>query len=166
MIRSRNRQRNHSQRTAGFIDRSPQSCAGTVRGSALVKAICSFLFVLLLPVPALAKAHDVYPVSCDDLWKAVDHTLSDSRTYAVIVEDAVNKRASLVVVGAMVVFKDRVALTAMGTGCQMKLTFTQIGPDNSDERGFKNRVMRALAKMQAAKLAPPAKPEDTITGSQ
>jgi len=41
-------------------------------------------------------------------------------------------------------------------GCEMKLATYQIGSDNSDERGFRHRLKRSLAKVQAANAAKPA----------
>lgn len=129
-----------------------------------MKTAFSVLFVLLLAAPALAKPRDVYPVSCEDMWSAVNITLSDSGNYRVVAIDDLNKRASFIVVGYLTTFTDKVALTALDSGCQMKLMVTQIGSDNSDERGFRKRLVKSLAKVQAAKSAAPAKPAASAPG--
>jgi hypothetical protein len=109
------------------------------------------VFALVVAVPALAKSRDVYPVSCDDLWAAVKDSLQSPRDYAILSMNEVEQKASFTIIGNLVVFTQRVALTARDGGCAMKAAFIQIGPDDSDWRQFHHRLERSLAKQQAAK---------------
>lgn len=111
--------------------------------------IVSFLLVSSLPVFA-KNNHDVYPVGCDVLWTAVKDALGNPNDYGVSSMDDVNERASFVVIGSLTMYRDTVALTPRDNGCAMKLAMLQVGPDYSDERGFRNRLKRAMAKLQAA----------------
>ena len=131
-----------------------------------MKIFISVLFMLLLAVPASAKPRDVFPVSCEDLWSAVNVTLSDQGNYRVASVDDLHMRASFIVVGNLTTYTDRVALNTFETGCQMKLAITQVGSDDSDERGFRKRLGKSLAKVRAAKSAAPAQTPATVTGNQ
>jgi hypothetical protein len=113
------------------------------------------VLLLLLPaVPSQAKSDpDYYPLSCDVLWTAVKSMLNNPNDYGVIAIDDLTQKASFVVVGDLAVFKDVVALRSQNQGCSIKLTIIQIGSDNSNERGFRGRLKRTLAKMR--KPAPP-----------
>jgi hypothetical protein len=131
-----------------------------------VKIFISVLFMLLLAVPASAKPRDVFPVSCEDLWSAVNLTLSDQGNYRVASVDDLNMRVSFIVVGNLTTYTDRVALNTLETGCQMKLAITQVGSDDSDARGFRKRLAKSLAKVEAAKSAAPAQTPASVTGNQ
>ena len=128
----------------------------------MFKSLITSIFMLIVAAPALAKPTDVYPVSCDDLWAAVKDTLNSPSNYGISSIDDVEKKASFVVIGDLVVYTDRVALTARDGGCAMKATILEDGPDNPDWRQFHHRLARSLAKMQAAK----PKPAATATGQQ
>lgn len=120
----------------------------------MIRKTLAILLLLLPAVPALAKSDpDFYPLSCDVLWTAVKSTLNNPNDYGVIAIDDLTQRASFVVVGDLAVFKDVVALKSRNKGCSIKLTIIQIGSDNSNERGFRGRLRRTLAKMR--KPAPP-----------
>jgi hypothetical protein len=123
-----------------------------------MKAAVSIAFAVLLSVPAPAKPRDVFPGPCDSVWAAVTATLSDGRNYGIVSIDDLNKRASFTVIGDLTVRTDKVALLSVDGGCQMKLVITQIGSDNSDERGFRNRLKKSMVRLQAAKPPVPAKP--------
>jgi len=120
------------------------------------KTLVVAFFVLLSSTPSFAKSHDVFPVSCDVLWAAVRDTLGNPSDYNVIAVDEAGQKASFVVVGETTPYRNLVALAAQGDACAMKLTILQVGPDNSDERGFRKRLGKALAKVQAARPAKPA----------
>jgi len=120
------------------------------------KALAAVLFVLFSSVPVFAKSHDIFPVSCDVLWAAVMDTLGNPNDFNILVVDNSGQKASFVVVGETTPYKDMVALAAHDSGCALKLTIFQVGADNSDERGFRNRLNKSLAKLQAAKPAKPA----------
>jgi len=113
-----------------------------------MKAIASIVFVVLLSVPALAKPRDVFPGPCDNVWAAVTATLSDGRNYGIVSLDDLNKRAAFTVIGDLTVRTDKVTLIPTDGGCQMKLVITQIGSDNSDERCFRGRLKRSMARLQ------------------
>ncbi len=119
-----------------------------------MKAVVLIMFVVLLSVPALAKPRDVFPGSCDNVWSAISATLSDGRNYGIVSIDDLNERAYFTVIGDLTVRTDKVTLVPVDGGCQMKLVVTQIGSDNSDERCFRNRLKKSMARLQAAK--PPA----------
>ena len=123
---------------------------------AMQKAIVVVLSVFLFSTPTFAKSHDIFPVSCDVLWNAVKDTLGNQNDYSVIAMDEAAQKASFVVVGETTPYRDMVALTMKDSGCAMKLTVLQVGPDNSDERGFRKRLGKVLARLQAA--TPAAKP--------
>ncbi|HKF48442.1 MAG TPA: hypothetical protein VKB38_13855 [Terracidiphilus sp.] len=120
----------------------------------MIRKSLAVLLLLLPAVPSLAKSDpDYYPLSCDVMWTAVKSTLNNPNDYGVLAIDDLTQRASFVVVGDLAVFKDVVALRSHNQGCSIKLTITQIGSDNSNERGFRGRLKRTLAKMR--KPAPP-----------
>jgi hypothetical protein len=115
------------------------------------------LLALSVAVPAHAKSnHDVYPMSCDMLWAAVKGALNNPNDYAILGVNDLSQKAWFIVVGDLKSYTDNVAVTPQGNGCAMKLAMYQIGSDNSDERGFRHRLKRSLAKVQAAIAAKPA----------
>lgn len=113
--------------------------------------IPKFLAILLLSlsaVPALAKSDPNYfPISCDALWTAVKGTLNPA-DYNVVGIDDLNYRASFYVVGDFGKYKDWLILRSQDQGCSIKLNISQIGSDNSNERSFRGRLKRTLARMQ------------------
>ena len=120
------------------------------------------LLAFFLVIPANAKSNrDVYPVSCDVLWTAIKNTLENPRDYGVLSVNDLQFRASFVVVGNLVMYTDRVALTERDNGCAMKLMMLQVGADNTDERGFRKRFSKALLKLQTAKPAMPSEGDET-----
>jgi hypothetical protein len=114
-----------------------------------MKAVLAALMMLVVSVPAQARPRDVYPVSCDVLWTAIKVTLSNVDNYTTLAISDTAQNAAFLVVGEMTPHTDRVALLSNDIGCAMKLAFLQIGPDNANERGFRKRVMKALAKIEA-----------------
>jgi hypothetical protein len=115
----------------------------------MIRKLLVVLLVLLPSIPALAKSdRDYYPISCDVLWTAVKSTLNNPADYNVLVSDDLSHRAAFVVVGDLTVFKDVVILKSRDMGCSIKLAITQIGSDNSNERSFRGRLKRTLARMQ------------------
>lgn len=120
------------------------------------KALVVVFFLLFSSIQVFAKSHDIFPVSCDVLWAAVMDTLGNPNDFNILVVDEAGQKASFVVVGETTPYKDMVALAAQDGGCAMKLTIFQVGADNSDERGFRKRLNKSLAKLQAAKPAKPA----------
>ena len=115
----------------------------------MIRRLLAVLLVLLPAVPALAKSDpDFFPIPCDVLWNAVKTTLNNPADYSVITINDLTLRASFDVVGDLTQFKDVVVLKSQEKGCSIKLTIIQVGSDNSDERGFRGRLKRTLAKMQ------------------
>lgn len=128
----------------------------------MLKFLITSFLMLIMATPLLAKPKEVYPVSCDDLWAAVKDTLNNPNNYGISSVNDVEQKASFVVIGALVVYTDRVALAAKTGGCGMKTTILEDGPDNPDWRQFHHRVQRSLTKLQAAK----PKQTITVTGQQ
>lgn len=120
------------------------------------RALFVVLVVFLLPIPASAKPHNVFPVSCDVLWTAVKDTLNNPNDYRVLSMSDSEMKASFIVVGELKPYTDRVILSAAEGGCAMKLTMSQIGPDNSDERVFRKQFGKRLAALQAVEKAKPS----------
>jgi hypothetical protein len=118
--------------------------------------------MLIVAASALGKPADVYQVSCDDLWAAVKDTLNSPGNYGISSINDAEKKASFVVIGDLVVYTDKVALTPTEDGCAMKATILEDGPDNPDWRQFHHRLARSLAKLLAAK----SKPAATAIGQQ
>jgi hypothetical protein len=119
------------------------------------------VLVFLLPVPALAKPHDVFPVSCDVMWTAVKDTLNNPNDYRILSISDEGMRASFLVLGSLKPFTDTIDLAPAEGGCAMKLKMVQIGSDNSDERVFRKQLGKDLAKLQSAR---PAKPAEKPSG--
>jgi len=126
----------------------------------MFKSVVAFFLVVLFSVPAFAKPHDVYPVPCDAVWTAIKATLGNENDYKIVAINDYSLRASFVVVGSLKPYTNNVGLSAAENGCAMKLVVLQVGSENSDEMGFRKRLGKALAKLQAA---PPAKPAATAT---
>ena len=97
----------------------------------------------------------MYPMPCAMVWTAVKDTLGNGNDYRVVSVSDEAERATFTVVGSLKPYTDTVALASVGGGCEMTLVVLQIGSDNSDERGFRKRLGKALAKRQAEQ---PAKP--------
>ena len=126
----------------------------------MLKFLITSFFMLVVAAPALAKPKDVYPVSCDVLWAAVHDTLDNPRNYGILSINDAGQKASFTVVGNLTPYTDKVALTATDGGCAMKAAFLEVGADNSDWLQFHHRLVRSLAKLQAAM----PKPAATATG--
>lgn len=118
----------------------------------MIRKLLTVLLLLLPAVPALARSNpDYYPIPCDVLWTAVMSTLNNPSNYSVIVSDDLNRRASFVVIGDLTVYRDVVTLKSQDKGCIARLNITQVGSDNSNERSFRGRLKRTLARMQRPK---------------
>ena len=137
-------------------------CSFAPRKSARLKFVITLFLFFFLAAPALAKPRDVYPVPCNDLWAAVNLTLSDSHNYGIMSVNDVQQKASFIVIGNLITYTDIVALTATNGGCAMKATILEAGSDNPDWRQFHHRLAQSLAKLQAAK----PKPSAAATGQQ
>ena len=114
----------------------------------------SWLLILLfaLAVPASPKPHkEKQPVTCGDLWTAVRETLAHPGDYTVVALDNEDMRANFVVVGARYPQTNLVQLKPRNSGCDLQLRIGFTGID--DEGAFRNRVSRALKKLNAAKAA-------------
>ncbi|HUH64537.1 MAG TPA: hypothetical protein VLZ50_16135 [Terracidiphilus sp.] len=111
--------------------------------------------VFFLSIPAFAKSRDVYPVSCNLLWTAIEDVLGNPGNYRILAINEAEQKTSFLVVGNLTAYTDTVALTERGDGCAMTLKISQVGPDDSDERGFRKRLAKSLARLQAGKAAQP-----------
>ncbi|MGB8261030.1 MAG: hypothetical protein WCE75_11795 [Terracidiphilus sp.] len=101
----------------------------------------------------------MYPMPCSVVWSAVMDTLGNGNDYRIVSVSDEAERAAFTVVGSLRPYTDTVALTSVEGGCAMRLVVLQVGSDNSDERGFRKRFGKALAKRQAEQPAKP--PEST-----
>jgi hypothetical protein len=116
----------------------------------------SLLLVLLFAVthPALAKPHrEKPPVPCSHLWPAVTETLANPGNYKVVGMNQEEFKANFIVVGALFPATHLVQLKPREGGCDLKIRMGFTGAD--DEGAFRNRVSRALKKLNAAKAAAP-----------
>lgn len=120
------------------------------------KTFLLFLVLSLTPLPALAKPHNVVPVSCDVLWTAIKDTLGNPNDYNLLMANDNRMRAVFLVGGSLKAYTDYVELSPAPNGCIMKLRMTQIGPDYSDERIFRKKLRKRIAQLQAAQEAMPA----------
>ena len=133
----------------------------------MMHRVFSVLLALFIAVPAFGKSkRDVYPTSCDVLWSAVKNTLENPKDYGVLSVNDLTLRASFMVVGNLVRYTDRVSLTEEDGRCRMDLRMLQVGPDNSDERGFRHRLKRSLAKVQTAKSGSAGEPQPAVPMGQ
>jgi hypothetical protein len=121
----------------------------------MLKFLITSFLLLVIAAPALAKPRDIYPVSCVDLWAAVKDSLENPRNYGILSMNDDRQKASFIVIGALTAYTDKIELTSVEGGCAMKATFLQVGADDSDWRQFHNRLVRSLARLQAAKPKPP-----------
>lgn len=114
------------------------------------------LLFLASSVPAFGKPHsDVYPIPCDDLWKAVSDTLGNAGNYSVMVADDAEMRASFIAVGAQRQRVNSVALNPKDNGCELQAQFPDSGYMTDEEAAFKKRLGHSLVKLQAAKPVAP-----------
>ena len=126
----------------------------------MMRTLLTILIASFLVLPASAKSkRDVYPMACDVLWTAVKNALDSPRDYGVLSENDLSLQASFVVVGNLVKYTDRITLEEEDGGCRMNLRILQVGADNTDERAFRKRLKKSLAKLEAAKPAPAGQPK-------
>ncbi len=116
----------------------------------MVRVVLAVFLMLVFSIPTYAKSTDVYPVSCDVLWGVVKGTLSNASNYSIVGISDTGQNAAFLVVGELTPHTDGVALAPKEGGCQMKTKFIEIGPDNGNERGFRKRVTKSLAKIKSA----------------
>jgi hypothetical protein len=124
----------------------------------MLKFLFTSFLMLVIAAPALAKSRDTYPVSCIDLWAAVKDSLENPLNYGILSMDDNKLKVSFIVVGDLTTYTDRIELTSKDYGCAMKATFLQVGSDDSGWRQFHHRLVRSLAKLQAAKPKPTVMP--------
>jgi len=116
------------------------------------------LFLLLSSLSALAKPpQHIYPVPCDQLWAAVSETLHNPSDFSILSMNDEAWKASFVVTGKLTYLTDHVSLTTADKGCAMTAIIVEIGSDDPDWRMFRNRLVKNLARMQAAKKVEPEK---------
>lgn len=119
-------------------------------------------FVVALPM--FGKTYKTtYPVSCAEVWPAVQETLSVPENYDVVEKDAakmtakydVKHSAHVNISGAMLQRQNKVTLVPKGTACEMQVVSNYSGWEHNDQGDFKKRVEDAMAK---PKTAPPSEP--------
>jgi len=127
----------------------------------MARRLAAALMFVLLAVPAFGIApKDIYPVSCSDLWDAVKDTLGSGGNYSILAMADSEMTASYVVIGAVRQRVNSVALNPRDTGCELQVQSGYSGYGIDDEGTFRKRVDHSLARLQAAKPSPPAKPEE------
>jgi len=105
-----------------------------------------------LAVSGVAKPHnEKQPIPCSDLWTAVNETLGDAGNYKIVAMDNDQMKANFIVVGARFAQMNLVELKPRESGCELQLRIGFTGAD--DEGAFRNRVSRALKKLNAAKAS-------------
>jgi len=120
-----------------------------------MRAALMALLASSLALSANAKSkRDVYPIPCEVLWTAVKNTLNSPGNYGVLTVNDLALHASFNVTGNLVKYTDRVTLVEQDGACRMDLQISQVGPDNSDERGFRKRLKRSLVKLEQAQPSP------------
>jgi hypothetical protein len=126
----------------------------------MAKFLVFVLFFLVSAFPAFGKPHNgSYPVSCDDLWNAVSDTLGNAGNYSILATEDAEMKASFIALGARRQRVNSVSLIPKDNGCELQVQFPDSGYADDEESVFKKNVGRSLAKIQAAKPSPPAKPE-------
>jgi hypothetical protein len=138
----------------------------------MIRTFAAAVLMLSLAVPAFAKPKSaepvkgVYPVSCDDLWAAVKDTLGNKSNYDLGSVNDLDLHASFIVVGDLIVYTDRVTLFAKDGGCTIKEEIHEVGAENVNWRAFHRRLVRSLAKLQAAKSTGAAKSSETASSPE
>src|SRR5271157_6503168 len=136
----------------------------------MMKFVIVALMSLAPALPAFGKTYkSTYPVPCSELWGAVKDTLSNPENYSVVSSDDtkmtaahdVKHAAHVNVSGAILQRTNHVTLVSKGAGCEMQVGSNYSGWEHNDRGDFKTRVDESLAKLQAAKPAEPAKPQDS-----
>lgn len=119
------------------------------------------LVSLTVAAPAFAKTHNsAYPVSCGEVWGAVQDTIKNSGGYSLVVADNTQMTASYTINGAIRHRENSVHLEPQGTNCEMQVQSSYSGMAHDDAGDFKNRVDQSLAKLKGSPPSEPAKAAD------
>jgi len=120
--------------------------------------LMAFLTVVAV-VPLLAKVHkDSYPMSCGELWNAVQDTVKNSGYYTPIVLDEAQMTAAFNISGAIHSRTISAHLEPQGSSCEMQTQTSFSGLMQNDAGDFKSRVEQSLAKLKASPASTPQKP--------
>ncbi len=115
------------------------------------------ILLLVLISPAFARTHkERKPLTCAELWVAVDETLGNANNYRVVSMNRESMNASFIVVGALFSQTELVELKPRSQGCELRVRIGFTG--NDDEGAFRARVRRALKRLEEAKAVPAASP--------
>ncbi len=137
----------------------------------MMRSLAVALIALTIALPAFGKTHkDTYPMPCNELWPAVQDTLSNPDNYAIQNKnDAlmtasynVKHAAHVTITGALTQRTNQVTLVSKGTGCEMQVISNYSGFEHNDSGDFKTRVDQSLAKLKGAAPGEPAKPDDAV----
>ncbi len=114
------------------------------------------LLIVFVPLAAAKTHKDVYPVSCDTLWRSVKDTVRNSGKYGIIAIDNMEMTASFNIGGNLTGKRtNSVVLNKQGDkSCEMQVQTAFSGLVNNDYGDFKKRVEESMAKF--AKEPPPA----------
>ena len=123
------------------------------------------LLIVFVPLAAAKTHKDVYPVSCDTLWRSVKDTVRNSGKYGIIAIDNVEMTASFNIGGTLTGKRvNSVVLNKLGDkSCEMQVQTAFSGLVNNDYGDFKKRVEDTMAKF--AKEAPPAEAAKPATAA-
>ena len=114
---------------------------------------------LVLALPAFGKTYkSTYPVSCSDVWGAVQDTLANPENYTIVDSDDTKMTASyevkhsahVNVSGAILQRTNHVTLVPKGEACEMQVVSNYSGWEHNDKGDFKKRVDDSLANRKAA----------------
>ena len=113
------------------------------------KTFIAVLSVLILPISALAKPNDTYPVSCSVLWSAVSDTLQDGKSYGILDMDDDAHTATFILTGVTPKRVGSTILIEKQNTCVMRVTPAEASAfSDDDEAAFRKRVEQSLAKVQ------------------
>ena len=115
------------------------------------KTFIATLSVLILPIAALAKPNDTYPVSCTVLWSAVSDTLQDAKSYGILDMDDDAHTATFILTGVTPKRVGSAVLIEKENACVMRVMPAESSAfSDDDEAAFRKHVEQSLAKVQSS----------------
>jgi hypothetical protein len=132
------------------------------------------LLSLALALPAFGAGSktykNTYPVPCSEVWGAAKVALGNPDNYKDVQSDEekmtaiynVKHSIHVSITGAVNQGKNSVALSPVGTTCEMSVVSMFSGFSHNDQGDFKKRVDEALAKPKADKPSETTKPADPV----
>ena len=130
------------------------------------------LLSLALALPVLGVGSKTYktnyPVPCSEVWSAVKVALGNPDNYKDVQSDEdkmaaeynVKHSIHVSIIGALNQGKNHVALSPIGTTCEMSVVSMYSGLSHNDQGDFKKRVEESMAKLKADKPSETTTPVD------